>query len=117
MFTNKTRHWTVALGLVAIAGFTAASAGGLVHPANPGARSETLPVPSGDLGEVIVHAPGDLGEVIVHAPHDLGEVLVSVRRSEAEPAYLAQVVVTVPRERGAVYSPADDAVVSLAAVQ
>jgi hypothetical protein len=99
MFTSKIRHWAVALGMVAVAGITAASAAGLVrHTAAPAARIETLPVPSGDLGEVVVYAPHDLGEVIVHAPHDLGEVLVNVRREPVAGSYFAHVIVTVPRK-------------------
>jgi hypothetical protein len=115
MLTNKIRHWVVALGLVAVAGITGASAAGFVRHA--GARVEAMPVPSGDLGEVIVHAPHDLGEVIVHAPHDLGEILVTVHREPVEGAYLAHVIVTVPRESGAVYTNATEAAATLAAVQ
>ena len=118
MFTNKIRHWAVALGLVAVAvaGVTGASAAGFVHHA-PAARTEALPVPSGDLGEVIVHAPHDLGEVIVHAPRDLGEVLVTVHREPVEGAYLAHVIVTVPRESDALYTHATEVAATLAAVQ
>jgi hypothetical protein len=118
MYTNKIRHWAVALGLVAVAGITGASAAGYTHHGRlPAGRSETLPVPSGDLGEVIVHAPGDLGEVIVHAPRDLGEVLVNVHREPVEGAYLAHVIVTVPREGSAVYTHVTEAAATLAAVQ
>lgn len=117
MFTNKIRHWAVALGLVAVAAVTAASAAGFAHRAATPSRTESLPLPSGDLGEVIVHAPHDLGEVVVHAPHDLGEVLVTVHREPAEGAYLAHVVVTVPRESDAIYTHATEAAASLAVVQ
>jgi len=117
MYTNKIRHIAVALGLVAVAVVTGASAAGFAHRAAPAARGETLPVPAGDLGEVIVHAPHDLGEVIVHAPHDLGEVLVVVPRTPVSGTYLAEVVVTVPREDGALYTHATEAAATLAAVQ
>ena len=117
MYTNKIRHIAVALGLVAVAVVTGASAAGFAHRAAPAARGETLPVPAGDLGEVIVPAPHDLGEVVVHAPHALGEVLVIVHREPAEGAYLAHVVVTVPREENAVYTHATEAAATLAAVQ
>jgi len=117
MNTNKIRHIAVALGLVAVAVVTGASAAGFAHHAAPTARTETLPVPSGDLGEVIVHAPHDLGEVIVHAPHDLGEVLVVVPREPVAGAYLAEVIVTVPREGVAVYTHATEAAATLAAVR
>ena len=117
MTTNKIRHLAVALGLVAVAAVTGASAAGFARHNAPTARTETLPVPSGDLGEVIVHAPHDLGEVIVHAPHDLGEVLVIVHREPVEGAYLAHVVVTVPREGSTVYTRSTEAAATLAAVQ
>ena len=115
MLTNKSRHFAVALGLVAIAAMTAASAAG--HARHAKMQNESLPVPSGDLGEVVVHAPHDLGEVIVHAPHDLGEVLVTVHRVPVEGAYLAEVVVTVPRETTEMYAGATEAAATLAAVQ
>ncbi|HUO79386.1 MAG TPA: hypothetical protein VMU00_04525 [Steroidobacteraceae bacterium] len=116
MFTNKIRHIAVAMGLVAVAVVTGASAASYVRHNAP-TRVETLPVPSGDLGEVIVYAPHDLGEVIVHAPHDLGEVLVTVHREPpVDGAFLAEVVVTVPRE-GSVYGHATEAAATLAAVQ
>jgi len=117
MYTNKIRHIAVALGLVAVAVVTGASAAGFVRHNSAAVRIEALPVPSGDLGEVVVHAPHDLGEVIVHAPHDLGEVLVVVHREPVEGAYLAHVVVTVPREGDAVYGHAAEAAATLAAVQ
>jgi hypothetical protein len=116
MYTNKIRHIAVALGLVAVAVVTGASAAGFAHRASA-ARGETLPVPAGDLGEVIVHAPRDLGEVIVHASHDLGEVLVVVPRTPVSGAYLAEVVVTVPREGAALDTNAADAAATLAAVR
>jgi hypothetical protein len=117
MYTNKIRHIAVALGLVAVAVVTGASAAGFARHNAAAVRTETLPVPSGDLGEVVVHAPHDLGEVIVHAPHDLGEVLVIVHPEPVDGAYLAEVVVTVPREDGAVYTHATEAAATLAAVQ
>jgi len=117
MTTNKIRHTAVALGLVAVAAVTGASAASFVRHNAPAVRTETLPVPSGDLGEIIVHAPHDLGEVVVHAPHDLGEVLVIVHREPAEGAYLAHVVVTVPREENADYTHATEAAATLASVQ
>ena len=96
MDATTIRHWGVALTLAAIAGITAASAAGFTHHGRaPAARTEVLPVPDGDLGEVVVHAPHDLGEIIVHAPHDLGEVLVTVRRDPVP--FLAEVVVTAQR--------------------
>ena len=117
MSKNKLRRFAVALGLVAIAAVTGASAAGFArHSATP-ARTEPLPAPSGDLGEVIVHAPHELGEVIVHASRDLGEVLVTVRREPVEAAYLAHVIVTAPREAGAVYSHATEAAATLAVAQ
>ena len=116
MFTNKIRHVAVALGLSAVAAMTAASAAGFAHHAKA-TQSEPLPIPSGDLGEVVVHAPHDLPDVIVHAPHDLGEVLVNVHRVPVEGAYLAEVVVTVPREKGELYTRASDGVATLAVVQ
>ncbi len=106
MNTNKIRHIAVALGLVAVAVVTGASAAGFAHRAAPATRGETLPVPAGDLGEVIVHAP-----------HDLGEVLVIVPRTPLSGAYLAEVVVTVPREGAALYTLATEAAATLAAVQ
>ncbi len=116
MFTNKIRHWAVALGLVAIVCVTAASAAGLTHHAKgPAGRGEQLPVPSGDLGEVIVHGHAALGDV-APAIHDLGEVLVNVHREPVEGAYLAEVVVTVPRT-GTADTRADGAAATLAAVQ
>ncbi len=118
MTTNKIRHWAVALGLVAVAGMTAASAAGYArHTAAPAAHFDAMPVASGDLGEVIVYAPHDLGEVIVHAPHDLGEVLVTVHRTPAEGTYLAEVVVTAPRAGAAFTARANDTAATLAAVQ
>jgi hypothetical protein len=99
-----------------VAVVTGASAAGFAHRA-AATRSEALPIPAGDLGEVIVHAPHDLGEVIVHAPHDLGEVLVVVPRTPVSGAYLAEVVVTVPREGAALYTRATEAAATLAAVQ
>ena len=117
MLTNKIRHSAIALGLVAIAAVTGASAAGFVRYGAQAAASAPLPVPSGDLGEVIVHAPHDLGEVIVHAPRDLGEVLVTIPREPAAGAYLAHVVVTVPRESDAVYTHATEAAATLAVVQ
>ncbi len=103
---NKLRRLAVALGLAAIAAVTGTSAAGFVHhPATP-ARAEPLPVPSGDLGEVIVHAP-----------HDLAALLLTVDREPVEGAYLAHVIVTVPREAGAVYSHATEAVATLAVVE
>ena len=116
MFTNKIRHIAVALGLTAVAAMTAASAAGFAHHARA-PQNEPLPVPSGDLGEVIVHAPHDLPDVIVHAPHDLGEVLVTVQRTPVEGAYLAEVVVTVPREKSDVYTRTTEAAATLAVVQ
>jgi hypothetical protein len=117
MFSNTMRHWVVALGLVAVAGVTAASGAGFGHAtrqAPPAARA-SLPAVSGDLGEVVVYAPGDLGEVIVRAPHDLGEVLVTVGRTPLEGAYMAEVVVTAPRDGGAGIT--DGAAATLAAVR
>jgi len=115
MLSNKIRHVAVALGLFAVAAMTAASAAG--HARHAKMESESLPVPSGDLGEVVVHAPHDLGEVIVHAPHDLGEVLVTVHRVPVEGTYLAEVVVTVPREKAEIYTGATEAAATLAAAQ
>jgi hypothetical protein len=117
MYTNKIRHIAVALGLVAVAAVTGASAAGFARHNAPTVRTETLPVPSGDLGEVIVHAPHDLGEVVVHAPHDLGEVLVTVHREPVAGSYLAEVIVTVPRDGGTVYTRSTEAAATLAAVQ
>ncbi len=106
MFTNKIRRFTVALGLVAVAAVTGASAAGFAHRTATPVPSERLPVPSGDLGEVIVHAP-----------HDLAALLLTVDREPVEGAYLAHVIVTVPREAGAVYSDATEAVATLAVVE
>jgi hypothetical protein len=102
MFTSTKRHWAVALGLAAFVAVTGASAAGYVthtrHATPAQAAPAAMPVVSGDLGEVIVYPPHDLGEVIVHAPQDLGEVLVEARRPVAAGAFLAEVVVTAPRE-------------------
>ena len=117
MLTNKIRHWAVALGLAAVAAVTGASAAGFARHASTPVHTERLPVPSGDLGEVVVHAPHDLPEVIVHAPHDLGEVLVTVHRAPVDGAYLAHVVVTVPRESEPVYTHATGAAATLAVTQ
>jgi hypothetical protein len=115
MNTNKIRHLAVALCLVAVAGVTAASAAGLTrHVPRTAQPAGMLPVPDGDLGEIVVHAPGDLGEVIVHAPHDLGEVLVNVHREPAPGEYLAQVVVTVPRASAAPLASEAEAMVAAA---
>jgi hypothetical protein len=104
MSSSTMRHWVVALGLVAVAGVTAASAAGFGHTvhgaAGPAARGSLPVFVSGDLGEVVVYAPGDLGEVVVHAPHDLGEVLVNVARTPPAGTYLAEVVVTATRDGG-----------------
>ena len=97
MNNSTVRHWVVALGLVAVAGITGASAAGFVTHARHGAPV-AAPVVSGDLGEVVIVAPADLGEVVVHAPHDLGDVMVEARRTGPAPAYLAEVVVTAPRD-------------------
>lgn len=115
MYTNKIRHWAVALGLVAFAGITGASAAGFVH--HTPARSQALPVPSGDLGEVVVVAPRYLGEAALRARHDLGEVLVTVHREPVDGAYLAHVVVTVPRDRETVYTNATEAAATLASAE
>ena len=100
MFTSTKRHWAVAMGLAAFVAVTGASAAGFVTHARHAAPAApaAMPFVSGDLGEVIVVAPQDLGEVIVHAPQDLGEVLVEARRPVAAGAFLAEVVVTAPRE-------------------
>jgi hypothetical protein len=115
MLSNKIRHWAVALGLVAIVCVTAASASGLAHHAKGQEDRSELPVPSGDLGEVIVHGRAELGDV-VPAIHDLGEVLVTVHRMPADGAFLAEVVVTVPRA-GTTGARADGTAATLAAVQ
>jgi hypothetical protein len=101
MFTSTKRHWAVALGLAAFIAVTGASAAGYVNHARHATAvtaPAAMPVVSGDLGEVIVYPPHDLGEVTVHAPQDLGEVLVEARRPVAAGAFLAEVVVTAPRE-------------------
>jgi hypothetical protein len=97
MLSHKIRHYTVALGLVALAGLTGASAAGFVHNGRAPAQGEaSRPVPAGELPEVVVHAPHDLGEITVHVRRDLGHVLVTAGRAPA--ATLAEVVVTVPRD-------------------
>jgi hypothetical protein len=105
MFSSKIRHWVVALGLATVAGVAASSAAGLGSHAQrvPAAKieREAMPVASGDLGEIVIYAPGDLGEIVVHAPHDLGDVLVMVPRLPAPGVYLAKIVVTAPRDSGA----------------
>ncbi len=111
MFTNTLRHWAVALGLVAIICVTAASAAG--HTKGQAGR-EALPIPSGDLGEIVVHGRAELGDVV--RVHDLGEVLVTVHRQPVEGSYLAEVVVTVPR-LAASDARSDGATATLAAVQ
>ena len=97
MFSTTKRHLVVALGLIAVAGVTGASAAGYVTHTRHAVET-SAPVVSGDLGEVVVHAPGELGEVVVFAPHDLGNVLVEARRSTAGAPYLAEVLVTAPRD-------------------
>jgi hypothetical protein len=113
MFTSKMRHWVVALGLVAVVGVTGASAAGFVNHARHTGQATTesgqAPVVSGDLGEVVIHAPNDLGEVVVFAPHDLGNVLVEARRTGAAPAYLAEIVVTAPRDDREIFATAGTA--------
>ncbi|MBS0393377.1 MAG: hypothetical protein JSR54_02065 [Proteobacteria bacterium] len=106
MLTNKFRHWLVALTLVAVAGVTAASAAGLTAHRGATHRTDALPIPSGDLGEVVVHAPRDLGEVVV-----------TVHRQPVDGEFLAEVVVTVPREDSAVYMHATEAAATLASLQ
>ena len=97
MFNTTMRHLVVALGLVAVAGVTGASAAGYVKHTRQALETSAPVVVSGDLGEVVIHAPGDLGEVVVFAPHDLGNVLVEAPRSAAGAPYLAEVLVTAPR--------------------
>jgi hypothetical protein len=98
MFSTKIRHWVVAVGLIAAAGVTAESARGFSHGHAPTtSAAQGLPVPTGDLGEVVVRAPHDLGEIVVRAPHDLADVLVNVRPMPAAGAYLAEVTVTASR--------------------
>ena len=104
MFTSKIRHSVVGLGLLAAAGLAAASVSGFA--------TGTLPTASGDLGEIVVNAPHDLGEVIVRAPHDLGEVFVFAQRAPFDAPFLAEVVVTAPRDAAT-----GDAVASVAMVR
>ena len=108
MFTSTKRHWAVALGLAAFVAVTGASAAGFVTHARHAAPAAptAMPVVSGDLGEVVVYPPHDLGEVTVHAPQDLGEVLVEARRPLASGAFLAEVVVTAPRDEHAEFGSA-----------
>jgi hypothetical protein len=106
MLTTKFRHWAVALGLVAVAGVTGASAAGVVHRSAAAFTRTGLPVPSGDLGEIVVTAPRDLPEVIV-----------TVHREPVEGELLAHVIVTVPRERADLYTQATEAAATLASVR
>ena len=119
MLNRTIRHWMVAIGLVAVAGITAASAAGLVRAAchTPATASEHAGIAavSGDLGEVTVYAPMTLGAGLIHAPHDLGEVLVQVPRLPAADTFLAQIVVSAPRDRGVQF--ANDGAVAIAAVR
>jgi hypothetical protein len=121
MFSSKTRHWVVALGLATVASIAASSAAGLgsharrVHAAE--IQVDAMPVASGDLGEVVVYAPGDLGEIVVHAPHDLGDVLVMVPRLPAPGVFLAKIVVTAPRDAGAMLARDAEEVPALAQVR
>ncbi|MBS0376683.1 MAG: hypothetical protein JSR73_19070 [Proteobacteria bacterium] len=117
MLTTKFRHWAVAMSLVAAVGVTGASAAVSAHRAAPATRVDTLPVPSGDLGEVVVYAPHDLPEVVVHAPRDLGEVLVTVHPTPPAGTYLAHVVVTAPRVDADVYRETTEAAATLASAQ
>ena len=105
MFSTTMRHLVVAVALVAVAGVTGASAAGYVKHTRHTVET-AAPVVSGDLGEVVVHAPSDLGEVTVYAPHDLGNVLVEARRSTAGAPYLAEVLVTAPRDDRQIVTPA-----------
>ena len=110
MVKSTVRHWVVAVGLVAVAGITGASAAGFVTHARHNATIATpAPAVGGDLGEVVIIAPADLGEVVVHAPHDLGNVMVEARRTGPAPAYLAEVIVTAPRDDREVFAPASAA--------
>ena len=93
MFTSKIRHSVVGVGLLAVACLVAASASGFTRGTH-----QALPAVSGDLGEVVVTAPHDLGEVVVTAPHDLKEVVVYVQREPFDAPFLADVVVTAPRD-------------------
>ena len=98
MFTSKIRHSAVGLGLLAIACLGAASASGFAT----GSHQTTLPAASGNLGEIIVTAPHDLGEIVVTATHELGDVVVFARRAPFDAPFLAEVIVTAPREVAAV---------------
>ncbi|HXQ64322.1 MAG TPA: hypothetical protein VN787_05665 [Steroidobacteraceae bacterium] len=119
MLNRTIRHWMVAVGLVAIAGVTAASASGLVrasHQASSAAIERIdPPTVGGDLGEVVVYAPGNFGAGVIHAPHDLGEVLVLVPREPTAKTFLAQIVVTAPRDSAAQFE--TGAAVTVAAVR
>ena len=115
MFSTTMRHLVVAVALVAVAGVTGASAAGYVHTRHT--LETAAPVVSGDLGEVVVHAPSDLGEVIVYAPHDLGNVLVEARRSTAGAPYLAEILVTAPRDDRPIVTPATAETRSLVAAR
>lgn len=96
MFTNRMRHYSVAFGLLALAGLTGASAAGYVHNGRvPAPAAESRPTPAGELPEVVVHAPHDLGEITVRVRRELGHVLVGTERAPA--TTLAEVVVTAPR--------------------
>lgn len=117
MFTTTMRHLVVAVGLVAVAGVTGASAAGYVKHTRTSVEAPAPVVVSGDLGEVVVHAPNDLGEVIVYAPHDLGNVLVEARRSTAGAPYLAEVVVTASRDEAPVVTSATSATRALVAAR
>ncbi len=119
MLNRTIRHWMVAVALVTVAGVTAACASGLVHAsrqASPAAAERAgFPVVSGDLGEVIVYVSGNLGAGVIHAPHDLGEVLVEVPREPAAKTFLAEIVVSVPRDTATQFG--NDGAVTVAAVR
>jgi hypothetical protein len=116
MLSRQIRHWVVALGLVTVAGVTAASAAGSVNGLRQSLQmGASAPLVSGDLGEIVVVAPHDLGEIIVRAPHDLDDVLVEVRSLPPSGQYLATVVVTASRIGG--FAGDDGAVTALASVQ
>jgi hypothetical protein len=96
MFTRMVRKMVVGFGLATVAGVAAAGALGLVDGRHGSAEvellGESVPVMSGDLGEVTV----------VASRHDLPEVVVAAQRVPVADGVMAEVTVTAKRAAPAV---------------